>query len=251
MEENLKLVDALEQLGTRARPIVGGLFQADYLDKHKYGLVGRINRVNKSAIESSIRAGALPIVTSLAETPSGQILNVNADTAAGELARALEPLKIIFLNSTGGMNDPRTNKKMDIINLDQDFHQLSDEFSKMEKKGTLLKLVEIKSLLDHLPRSSSVAITNAEHLSKELFTDSGAGTLIRRGHKLFSTTNVDELDFEKVRELLEERDLNVLDGRESVASYLQKLTASPKDKIEVYLFYFISRQQNDAANSSI
>jgi N-acetyl-gamma-glutamyl-phosphate reductase/acetylglutamate kinase len=161
-EENLKLVEALEQLGTKARPIIGGVFTASYLNKEKYGLVGQITGVNKAAIESSIRAGALPIVTSLAETPSGQILNVNADTAAGELARALEPLKIIFLNSTGGMVHPSTQQKMSVINLDEEYQSLVDELSQMSKKGTLLKLVEIKGLLDHLPRSSSVAITSAQ-----------------------------------------------------------------------------------------
>lgn len=41
--------------------------------------------MNKELVESSIRAGALPILTSLAETPDGQILNVNADVAAGIL----------------------------------------------------------------------------------------------------------------------------------------------------------------------
>ena len=53
------------------------------------------------------------------------------------------------------------------------------------KYGTKLKIREIKELLDHLPRSSSVAIISVDSLQKELFTDSGAGTLIRRGYKLF------------------------------------------------------------------
>ena len=47
--------------------------------------------------------GPLPILTSLAEHPSGQILNVNADIAAGELAKALEPMKIVYLNEKGGL----------------------------------------------------------------------------------------------------------------------------------------------------
>ena len=92
-DENLKLVEALEKLGTRARPINGGVFKASFLDKDRYQYVGQVIEVNKELVESSIRAGALPILTSLAETPDGQILNVNADVAAGELARVLEPLK--------------------------------------------------------------------------------------------------------------------------------------------------------------
>ena len=52
------------------------------------------------------------------------------------------------------------------------------------KYGTKLKIREIKELLDYLPRSSSVAIISTADLQKELFTDTGAGTLIRRGYKL-------------------------------------------------------------------
>ena len=83
LEENLRLVGVLEKLGTRARPITSGVFTADYLDKDKYRLVGRITRVDKQPLEASIRAGALHILTSLAESPDGQILNVNVDIAAG------------------------------------------------------------------------------------------------------------------------------------------------------------------------
>lgn len=119
LEENLKLVGALEKLGARARPITSGVFTADYLDRPRYGLVGRITRVDKRPIEASIRAGALPILTSLAESPEGQILNVNADTAAGELAKELEPMKIVFLNDKGGMFHGVTGEKLDVINLDE------------------------------------------------------------------------------------------------------------------------------------
>lgn len=112
-------MSALEKLGTRARPITSGVFSADYLDKDKYGLVGKITRIDKRPIEASIRAGALPILTSLAESDSGQILNVNADIAAGELAKELEPLKIVFLNEKGGLFHGVTGEKLDVINLDE------------------------------------------------------------------------------------------------------------------------------------
>lgn len=119
LEENLKLVNALERLGCRARPITSGVFTADYLDRDKYGLVGKITKVDKRPIEASIRAGALPILCSLAESEEGQILNVNADIAAGELAKELEPLKIVFLNDKGGMFHGVTGEKLDVINLDE------------------------------------------------------------------------------------------------------------------------------------
>lgn len=82
----------------------------------------------------------------------------------------------------------------------------------MEKKGGLVKLVEIKNLLDALPRSSSVAITNAHNLSKELFTDSGAGTLIRRGYKLFQANGYDQVDRSQLSRLFTEHDWLVGDA---------------------------------------
>lgn len=119
LEENLKLVNALEELGTRARPIPTGVFTAEYLDKEKYHLVGKITRVDKTPIEASIRAGALPILTSLAETEDGQLLNVNADVAAGELAKVLEPMKVLYINEKGGLFHGVTGDKISVINLDE------------------------------------------------------------------------------------------------------------------------------------
>src|SRR5690606_18469456 len=86
LDENIRLAEALEKYGVRTRPITSGVFQADYLNKEKYNLVGKVVKVDKRPIEAAIKAGCLPILTSTAETPEGQILNVNADIAAGELA---------------------------------------------------------------------------------------------------------------------------------------------------------------------
>ncbi|KAI8812219.1 Aspartate/glutamate/uridylate kinase [Cladochytrium replicatum] len=220
-EENLKLVEALERLGTRARPINGGVFTAEYLDKEKYEYVGRITRVDRELIESSIRAGALPILTSLAETSEGQILNVNADVAAGELASVLEPLKIVYLNEKGGLFHGVTGKKMDVINLDEEYEDLMKE--SWVKYGTKLKIREIHDLLMRLPRTSSVSIISAEHLHKELFTHSGAGTLIRRGHKIIKQDDVSGLDLDRLRALLGENDPDIADGTFSVAEYVKSL----------------------------
>jgi len=225
LEENLKLVGALEKLGTRARPITSGVFTADYLDKEKYGLVGKITKIDKRPLEASIRAGALPILTSLAESLEGQILNVNADIAAGELAKELEPLKIVFLNEKGGLFHGVTGEKLDVINLDEEYDQLMKE--PWVKYGTKLKLREFKELLDHLPRSSSVAVISAASLQKELFTDSGAGTLIRRGYKLFKHNSLDSIGPDRLRQVIHDRDPEVLSGAQSVTGVLTDLQKTP------------------------
>lgn len=224
LEQNLSLVNALERLGARARPITLGVFEADYLDKEKYNLVGRITGVNKAPIESSISAGALPILTSLAETSSGQILNVNADVAAGELARVFEPLKIVYLNEKGGIINPTTNEKISTINLDEEFDELMKQ--SWVKYGTKLKIKEIKELLDYLPRSSSVAIINVQNLQKELFTDSGAGTLIRRGYKLLRRTSLDEFPVQDLLRRTLERGNSEYGYTTSVSTYMNELSKS-------------------------
>ncbi|KAL8280597.1 hypothetical protein RQP46_006920 [Phenoliferia psychrophenolica] len=224
LSENLRLVSALEALGTRARPITTGVFTAEYLDQPRYGYVGRITSVDKEPIEASIRAGALPILTSLAETREGQILNVNADVATAELAKVLEPLKIVYLSEKGGLFHGVTKEKLSVINLDEEYDALMKE--SWVKYGTKLKLREIKELLDHLPRASSVAIISPDALQKELFTDSGAGTLIRRGYKLFKHSSVEAVGHERLRTVLSERDEDVKSGRKSVAEVLSQLEAS-------------------------
>ncbi|KAI9863208.1 MAG: Protein arg-6, mitochondrial [Trichoglossum hirsutum] len=221
LEENLKLVEELESLGVHARPITSGVFTADYLDKQKYNLVGKINKVDKSPIEAAIRAGCLPILTSMAETPEGQVLNVNADIAAGELARALQPLKIVYLSEKGGLFNADTNEKISAINLDEEYDHLMTQW--WVRHGTRLKIKEIKDLLDGLPRTSSVAIIHPGDLQKELFTDTGAGTLIRRGNKLHYRTSLSEFeDLEHLKEVLV-RDRTGLDAKATVDRYVEGL----------------------------
>lgn len=72
----------------------------------------------------------------------------------------------------------------------------------------------------HLPRSSSVSIISAEHLHKELFTHSGAGTLIRRGYKIFQGTDVTKLDGDRIRALLEESNFS---DSTTVSQYIKSL----------------------------
>ena len=221
LEENLKLVEALEDLGVRARPITSGVFTAGYLDKEKYDLVGKINKVDKSPIEAAIRAGCLPIMTSMAETPEGQVLNVNADVAAGELARALQPLKIVYLSEKGGLFNGDTKEKISAINLDEEYDDLMNQW--WVRHGTRLKIKEMKELLVDLPRSSSVAIIHPADLQKELFTDTGAGTLIRRGNKVHVNTSLSQFeDMEALKEVLV-RDREALDAKATVDRYLQSL----------------------------
>ena len=122
LEEDNRLIERLDSLGVATRAIQGA-FGASYLDKEKWQYVGEITEVRKQAIESSISAVYVPILTSMAEGEDGHLLNVNADVAAAELARALKPLKVVYLSEKGGLFDG-DKKKISQINLDEEFEYL-------------------------------------------------------------------------------------------------------------------------------
>ena len=180
LEANLKIVKALEDKGTRARPIVSGVFAAEFLDQAAYQYVGQITGVDISSVHHALASGSVPVLTCMGESMSGQRLNINADVAAQELAKALRPVKIIYLSQNGGIGDEK-DQLMPLIDLDTDYERLMVQ--PWFRHGNRLKLKEIKTLLDQLPMSSSVAITSAANLPKELFTHRGSGTLVKRSEK--------------------------------------------------------------------
>jgi len=199
-QENLKLVEALQAQGVRATSIQSGVFEAEYLDRGIYGLVGKVTRIDSDGIQAAIKVGSIPVIASLAETCEGQIVNVNADFAANELVQALQPYKIVFLTGTGGLLDD-AGKVIDSINLSTEYEDLIAQ--PWVHGGMKVKLEQIKQLLDRLPLSSSVSITRPAELAKELFTHKGSGTLVRRGERVLRASSWDELDLPRLRELIE------------------------------------------------
>jgi acetylglutamate kinase len=199
--QNMRLIEALEERGIRARGIQHGVFRCEFLDRERLGLVGRITSVDLSALRSAVDSGALPVVTCLGESAAGQVLNVNADIAARELVWAIKPHKIIFLTPTGGLLD-RDGRIISAISLDNDYDSLMQE--PWVHSGMRLKLQQIHELLSKLDRSASVSITSADHLTRELFTYRGAGTLIRRGEQVHVHESPDPTVMEEVARRVEQ-----------------------------------------------
>ena len=220
---NHELCDALEAMGTRARPIPTGVFKARPADFETMGHVGEVTDLDLDPIASAIRSKAIPILSSLAHSETGQLLNVNADTATRCLAARLEPHKIIFLTPTGGLLDAQGDL-LTSINLAEDYEPLMS--AAWVSGGMRLKLMEVKQLLDALPVHSSVALTSPAELPKELFTHRGSGTLVRKGERvlLFENT-LDGVDLPRLRELLE-----TCFGRALVDNYFEK-----KDFFRIYV----------------
>src|SRR6185312_8815462 len=173
---------------------------ADWLDRENCGLVGKVERIELAPIEASLRQGSIPIIASLGETEEGQILNINADFAANELVRVLQPYKIVFLTGTGGLLDG-SGKVIDSINLSTEYEHLMAQ--PWVSGGMRLKLEQIADLLRDLPSASSVSITRPSELAKELFTHKGSGTLVRRGEKVLRFESWQGVDQARMRMLIE------------------------------------------------
>ncbi|MEO8747409.1 MAG: acetylglutamate kinase, partial [Rhodanobacter sp.] len=212
-KQNLRLVEALQGMHTRATSVPSGVFTASQLDAGIYGLVGKVKSINLAAIETSLRAGSIPVIASLGETESGQILNINADFAANELVRVLQPYKIVFLTGTGGLLDGN-GKVIDSINLSTEYETLLAQ--SWLNGGMRLKIEQIAQLLADLPLASSVSITRPSQLAKELFTHKGSGTLVRRGERVLRFTSWDGVDQPRLRRLIESSF-----GRKLAADYFE------------------------------
>ncbi|MBL8786775.1 MAG: acetylglutamate kinase [Deltaproteobacteria bacterium] len=198
---NHQICDALEAQGTRARPIPTGVFEAVKSDFDRLGYVGEVTDVDLEPIRSAIQAGDIPVLSSLAETRDGQLLNINADTATRHLATKIEPYKIIFLTPTAGLLDAEGHI-ISAINLAEDYDTLME--APWVSGGMRLKIQEVKALVDALPLQSSVAITSPSELPKELFTHRGSGTLIRKGERvLLFEGGLEGVDLGRLQNLLE------------------------------------------------
>lgn len=212
---NLALVDAIRDAGGRAAAIPAGVFEATLKDEAKLGRVGEPSRIRLELVAAAARAGQAPILACLGETADGRLVNVNADAAVRALVHALQPYKVVFLTGTGGLLDA-SGEILSSINLATDFAELMQ--ADWVSGGMQLKIEEIRRLLEDLPLSSSVSITRPSELARELFTHAGAGTLVRRGERIQETSDLADLDPQRLDTLVAQAF-----GRAPVAGYWQAL----------------------------
>lgn len=102
------LVSMINRAGGRAIGICGmddSLIQAKKMSAGEdYGLVGEIVKINPALICSAHESGMIPVVSTVAQgVDEGASYNINADTAAAEIAVALGAEKLILLTDTRGL----------------------------------------------------------------------------------------------------------------------------------------------------
>ncbi len=104
---NTNLVERLNNEDISAQGLSGeenSLLTCEFLDKENYGWVGSIQKVNTKIIQNVLDDGKIPVIASLGVTNSGETVNINADTAAGETAAALSAESICFVTDTPGVS---------------------------------------------------------------------------------------------------------------------------------------------------
>ena len=84
------------------------------------GMVGDIVRVDPSAVMDIIEAGRIPVVSTIAPGNDGEVYNINADIAAGALARALGAERLVILTNVEGLYTDWPNRDSLVSKIEVD-----------------------------------------------------------------------------------------------------------------------------------
>jgi acetylglutamate kinase len=140
------------------------------------GLVGDVVAVNPEAVLDIVRAGRIPVVSTVAPDVDGVVHNVNADTAAGALAIALNAEKLVVLTDVEGLyaNWPDKSSLRNEIRADELKQLLPGLASGMvPKMEACLRAVE-----GGVPRAHVIDGRLAHSVLLEIFTTHGVGTMV-------------------------------------------------------------------------
>jgi acetylglutamate kinase len=178
---NKELVSLISRAGGSAVGLCGkdgNLIKARPEGREGIGFVGEVTSMDVRLLESLLKDGYIPVVSSVAADEQGQAYNVNADTVAGELAAALGAEKLILLTDTAGIlqdyKDPSTLfPRLDI----QEARELIE--SGIVSGGMIPKVKCCVRSLAQGVRAAHIIDGRIPHaLLLEIFTNGGIGSMI-------------------------------------------------------------------------
>ncbi len=140
------------------------------------GLVGEVRTVNPRSVLQAIDAGKIPVISTVAPTVLGELLNVNADLAAASLAVALGAEKLMVLTDVPGLyaNWPNLDSLVSEISV-AELRLLipSLESGMIPKMQACLEAVE-----GGVPKAHIIDGRQPHSILLEIFTESGVGTQV-------------------------------------------------------------------------
>ncbi|WP_433608424.1 acetylglutamate kinase [Dactylosporangium sp. CA-139114] len=140
------------------------------------GQVGDVERVNISAVADLIAAGRIPVVSTVAPDSDGVLHNLNADTAAGALAIALQARKLVVLTDVEGLyrNYPDPSSLISQLTADE----LAELLPTLEA-GMVPKMEAcLRAVKGGVPAAHIVDGRVPHSLLLEVFTSEGFGTMV-------------------------------------------------------------------------
>ena len=153
---------------------------SEEIKKIDIGFVGEIENINTEIIKVLEKSDYIPVISSIGTDKNGQTYNINADYVAGEIAGKLNADRMIFLTDVDGILLDYHDKQTLIDEIDV-YH-----VNKLIEKGVISggMLPKVNTCLKAIEKGvENVIILNGklEHsLLLELFTEEGAGTLIKK-----------------------------------------------------------------------
>lgn len=136
---NKNIVAGLQALGTNALGLTGADMNLICSDKRPvkevdYGFVGDVKEVNADLLASLIHQGIVPVLAPLTHDKQGNLLNTNADTIAGEAAKALAKyfdVTLVFCFEKKGVLRDENDDESVIAEIDR------NTFKKYVEKGII------------------------------------------------------------------------------------------------------------------
>ena len=175
---NNDIVDSLKKKGTEAISINTKKNNVIEIipESKELGFVGKPNKINNEIIKNILEKNMVPIISPLG-LKDNQTYNINGDTAAGAIAKSLKARRLILMTNTEGVLD-KDKKLIEEIT--------SPEILQMIKNETITggMIPKINTCLDAVNNGvTGVVIVDGRKPSSvlfEIFSDKGAGTLIRK-----------------------------------------------------------------------
>lgn len=142
------------------------------------GFVGRITRINPQIIQVLESQGFIPVIAPIAVGDDGETYNINADTAAGEIAAALRAEKLLMLSDVRGVFRDR-NDEGSLISTIRLGEEPALRSAGIFSSGMIPKIEACVTALRGGVRKAHVIDGRIPHsILLEVFTDGGIGTQI-------------------------------------------------------------------------
>jgi len=177
---NKSLVSLINVAGGRAVGICGkdGNTLRGRVRDAELGFVGDVSSVDTSLLKQLVDTGHIPVLATVAMDDSGQALNVNADTAAGEIAASIGAAKLILMTDVPGVCTDKDDPSSLIreLTISETRSMVTDGFI----AGGMIPKVEccVKSIAQGVCSAHIIDGRAPHSLLLEILTDEGAGTMI-------------------------------------------------------------------------